>query len=78
MVNTIEKEPADPKYMLNEEKMYFEIKENGEVVKANMTNELIPVPSTNLNKNYYVCVIALILSMIGIGMIINEENNKRK
>ena len=74
----LEKEPADPKYMLNEEKMYFEIKENGEVVKANMTNELIPVPSTNLNKNYYVCVIALILSMIGIGMIINEENNKRK
>ena len=74
----LEKEPADPKYMLNEEKMYFEIKENGEVVKANMTNDLIPVPSTNLNRNYYVCFIAFVLAITGIGMIINEENNKRK
>lgn len=28
-------------YILNEEKMYFEIKENGEIIKANMTNEKI-------------------------------------
>ena len=28
-------------YILNKEKMYFEIKENGEIIKANMTNEKI-------------------------------------
>lgn len=36
----LEKEAPDG-YILNEEKMYFEIKENGEIVKANMTNEKI-------------------------------------
>ena len=73
----VEKEAAEG-YILNPEKMYFEIKDDGEIIQANMTNELIPVPSTNLNKNYYICFIALILTIVGIGMIINEENNKRK
>lgn len=36
----IEKD-APEGYILNEEKMYFEIKENGEIIKANMTNEKI-------------------------------------
>ena len=36
----LEKE-APEGYVLNEEKMYFEIKENGKVVKAEMTNEKI-------------------------------------
>ena len=36
----VEKE-APEGYILNPEKMYFEIKENGEIVKATMTNEII-------------------------------------
>lgn len=35
----LEKQTSDSSYLLNEEKMYFEINENGEVVKANMKNE---------------------------------------
>lgn len=34
---------AAPGYLLDETKYEFEIKENGEIVKANMTNEMIPV-----------------------------------
>ena len=36
----VEENPAEG-YVLNEEKVYFEIKENGEVVKAEMTNKKI-------------------------------------
>ena len=32
---------ASEGYVLNEEKMYFEITSNGEIIKANMTNEKI-------------------------------------
>ena len=41
----LEKE-APVGYILNEEKMYFEILENGEVVKTTMTNEKIEMPKT--------------------------------
>lgn len=37
----LEKEPADSSYKLNDEKMYFEIKEDGEIVKATVENEKI-------------------------------------
>ena len=36
----VEKEPATG-YVLSEEKVYFEIKENGQVVKATMSNKPI-------------------------------------
>ena len=42
----IEKAPADG-YQMTNEKIYFEITENGEVVKLEMTNERVIVPDTN-------------------------------
>ena len=35
----VEVETADPSYLLNEEKMYFEVKENGDIVKSIMCNK---------------------------------------
>ena len=48
-----EKFPESEGYKLNEEKMWFEIKEDGEVIKATMKDEqIIDVPDTEKNKDY--------------------------
>ena len=68
----LEKE-APEGYILNTEKMYFEIKENGQVVKTIMTNEIIPVivevPNTSKN-DLPIIPISIIFSVLGLGLII--------
>lgn len=73
----IEKETATPDYILNPERMYFEILEDGKVVKCTMVNELAPieVPKTSAN-DYYIIVGALII-FTGIGVIVCA-NKKQK
>ena len=63
----IEKE-APEGYSINSEKMYFEIKTDGEIVKSIMSDEKIkiPVPITGANKTYYVEIGATILVLCGI------------
>lgn len=68
----LEKE-APEGYILNSEKMYFEIKENNEIVKCTMTNEKmieIEVPKTGLNDYSFIIYISLsillLVSAIGV------------
>ena len=63
-------------YLLNPEKMYFEITENGEIVKAVMEDEIIKVPDTSTNENHIVEIIGASLIIIGIGLIIYEKRKK--
>lgn len=74
----LEKE-APQGYKLNEEKMPFEIKENGEVVKATMKDEqIIDVPITDkVDKNKLV-IIGSVLILIGTGVILYGFKKKRK
>ncbi|MDO5568571.1 MAG: SpaA isopeptide-forming pilin-related protein [bacterium] len=63
----IEKESADG-YQITDEIVYFEIKEDGEIVKANMKNEkIVEVPNTL--KNDYCSYIAGSLIIVGIGLV---------
>ena len=55
-------------YKLSEEKMWFEIKENGEVIKATMKDEIIDVPDTEQNKSYKDMIIGIDLMIIGLGI----------
>ena len=73
----LEKE-APEGYILNTEKMYFEILEDGEIVKCTMTNEqvIIEVPNTLLDDNHLVEILGTLLIIFGIGVLISE--NKRK
>ena len=73
----LEKE-APEGYILNTEKMYFEILEDGEIVKCTMTNEqvIIEVPNTLLDDNHIVEILGALLIIFGIGVLISE--NKRK
>ena len=79
----LEKE-APEGYIINTEKMPFEIKENGEIVKANMLNELkVDVPNTESNENnifdiMYIVGIISGLGIIGYGVYEIFKNKKQK
>jgi len=75
----LEKE-APEGYELNEEKMWFEIKENGEVVKATMKdNQIIEVPDTEKNMTYKRIFTGIGLMIIGAGVVIYANKKyKRK
>ncbi len=70
----IEKE-ANSLYLLTNEKVFFEIKENGEIVKAKMTNERIeiPVPKTRTNEDIIAHSMFGIIFLIGIGRMYYER-----
>ena len=75
----IEKE-APEGYILNEEKMFFEIKEDGEIVKATMVNEkvVIEVPNTGLNDYHIYEIISGVLVLSGLGVIIYAKKKRKK
>lgn len=73
----IEKE-APKGYILNPEKMYFEIKEDGEIIKINMPNEkIVEVPNTFKNDNLMFGVISLIVLSGGVVIYGTVENKKK-
>ncbi len=74
----LEKEAPDG-YVLNTEKMYFEILEDGEIVKCTMTNEqvIVEVPNTVLEDYHIPEIIGIALMLLGIGVLIYEEKRKK-
>ena len=70
----IEKE-ANTLYMITNEKVFFEIKEDGEIVKANMTNEKIevPVPKTGTKESIIANTLFGMGFLFGIGGLIYER-----
>ena len=71
----IEKE-ANTNYQITNEHVYFEIKENGEIVKAKMTNEkiVVPVPKTGKNSMVLSSFLFGIFFIISIGNIYYEKS----
>ena len=75
----LERETANSDYILNTEKIFFEIKENNEVVKCNMVNELIiEVPNTEKNELPLYELGAITLCLAGIGVICYASKKKKK
>ena len=65
-------------YILNEEKMWFSITENGEIVKADMTNEkIVEVPNTLQEKDILIEFISATLLLSGIGIIIYAKKKSK-
>ena len=72
----LEKE-APTGYILNNEKMYFEITEDGEIIKSIMTNVLIPdVPNTSKDELPILQIITILLAVVGIGVYIYAKKKK--
>lgn len=66
-------------YELNPERMYFEILEDGEIIKCNMTNNLIitEVPSTGLNQINYYKITSMLLAVLGLGVLLYANKKKK-
>ena len=75
----LEKE-APEGYQLNEERMYFEITEDGQVIKSVMKDEkIVEVPNTGLSEIDYSKVTPIIIIVLGAGLIIYAtKKNKKK
>ena len=77
----IEKE-APEGYQLNSEKMYFEVLEDGEIIKCTMTDEKIVIEVPNTLKNNYIPFIMFGIVAIGMGAVaygfIKSKNTKKK
>ena len=61
--------------------MWFEIKEDGEIIKATMKDEqIIEVPDTEKNKDYKELIGGIALMLIGTGVVIYgiKRNKKNK
>ena len=57
--------------------MYFEITEDGQVVKSVMKDEIIEVPNTDKNETKELIVGGVILILLGAGAVV-YANKKRK
>lgn len=75
----IEKESATG-YQLTDEVIEFEIKENGEIVKANLTNEqIVEVPNTMANNSKLYTIISVTCMVVGMGVFLYvSKKNKGK
>ncbi len=73
----LEKE-APEGYTLNPEKIYFEILEDGEIVKATMLEEkvIVEVPSTGIINFHLTEIAGALLIITGIGAIIYDKKKK--
>ena len=68
---------ASEGYQITDEKIYFEILENGDIIKANMTNELVEVPNTSISDSKILNILAFVLIALGIGYIIYDKTKKK-
>ena len=66
-------------YILNPEKMWFEIKVDGEIVKADMTNEqIVEVPNTSISDSKVLEIAGIVLILAGLGYIAYDKFKKNK
>ena len=72
----LEKE-APEGFLINEEKMWFEIKSDGIIVKAIMKDEKIKVPNTGVQDNKVIDVIGIVFIISGLGYIIYEKRKNK-
>ena len=88
----IEKMPSTG-YQITDEKIYFEITSDGEVIKAHMTNEkikepkvetpkdtekqVVKVPNTGLDGFNFVDVVVLVFVVAGICYIVYVQRKKQ-
>ena len=58
--------------------MWFEITEDGQIIKANMTNELIvEVPNTGISDSNVLNIIGIVVIVLGIGYIAYDKFKKK-
>lgn len=75
----LEESEAPENYKINPNPQYFSIKENGEIVKATMADELIiEVPDTDSDFNILEIIIPTVLISLGVAMVLYAKSKKNK
>lgn len=66
-------------YILNNEKNYFNVENDGEIIYSVLVNEMeeVEVPNTNLNKNYTKYIVSTVIGLVGVGIIIYEKKKRK-
>lgn len=73
----LEKEAPEGYVLDEEQKIPFEIRENGQIIKANMTNQAVEVSNTGLNESKTINVIGVILTLLGVVYLIYDKTKKK-
>lgn len=74
----IEKESAEG-YYKTDEKVCFEINEDGQIVKANLTNEqIVEVPNTIIEESKLIPIVSISLMIIGTGVVVYATKSRKK
>lgn len=75
----LEKE-APEGYVITEERLYFEIIEDGEIVKVTMENEkvVVEVPNTEINDYHLIEIFGGLLIISGIGVVVYVKKRKKQ
>lgn len=65
-------------YKINEEKMNFEITEDGQIIKCTMLDEaIVEVPNTGISDSKVLNIVGVILILTGVGYIIYDEKKRK-
>ena len=66
-------------YVLNNDKNYFKVEKDGEVIESTLVNNLeeVEVPNTNLNMNYTKYIISGVIALMGLGLIIYDKKKRK-
>ena len=66
-------------WILNTDEHFFEIKEDGEIVKSYLTNEkeIFEVPKTSVSDSKVIDVVTIILVIAGIGFIVYDKRKNK-
>jgi len=65
-------------YILNEEKVYFDVTEDGEYIQKTLVNQLKEIEVPNTSSNSYIDIIAGVIVLTGAGLIIISSKRKNK
>ena len=65
--------------VLNNDKNYFKVEKDGEIINSTLVNDLeeVEVPNTNLNRNYTKYIISLSIGLVGLGIILYEKKKRK-
>lgn len=66
-------------YILNDEPHYFEILEDGTIIKDTLTNEkiIVEVPNTSISDSKVVTAVTIVSILAGLGFIIYDKKRKK-
>lgn len=68
---------TDESHILNTDKVYFDVTEDGAIIETTLVNETIDVPNTSISDSKVLDIVGLLLILSGVGYIIYDKKKKK-